>query len=104
MSKRLFLLLSLLGIFVTMMQAADQFTVTNIKGKITFMTAKGQRLPLEVKDIVDKTTIVNIPFHATLELVDRTDNKRYTIKAPGRAPISVLLKDNRNSVENLTRQ
>ena len=104
MKKRLFLILSLMVAFVTMSQAAGQFTVTSIKGKITFLTSKGQRLPLEVNDIVDNTTIINIPFHATLELIDQTDNKRYIIKAPGRAPISVLLKDNRNSVENLTRQ
>ena len=104
MRKRLFLILSLMVAFVTMSQAAGQFTVTSIKGKITFLTSKGQRLPLEVNDIVDNTTIINIPFHATLELIDQTDNKRYIIKAPGRAPISVLLKDNRNSVENLTRQ
>ena len=104
MKKRLFLLLSLSIAFVTMAQAADQLTVTSVKGKISFMTAKGQRLPIEVNDVVDKSTIVNIPFHAILELVDQTDNKKYTIKAPGRAPISVLLKDNRNSVENLTKQ
>lgn len=104
MKKRLFLLLTLIATCVTMIQAADQFTVTSIKGKITFQTAKGQRLPLEVNDIVENSTVVNIPFHAILELVDQTNNKKYTIKAPGRAPISVLLKDNRNSVENLTRQ
>ena len=104
MKKRLFLLLSLSVAFVILAHAADQFTVTNIKGKITFLTSKGQRLPLEVKDIVDKSTVINIPFHATLELVDQATNKKYTIKAPGRAPVSVLLKDSRNSVENLTRQ
>jgi len=104
MKKRLFLILSLAVAFVTIAQAAGQFTVSNIKGKVTFLTNNGQRLPLEVNDIVDNTTIINIPFHATLELIDQTDNKRYAIKAPGRAPISVLLKDNRNSMENLTRQ
>ena len=104
MKKRLFLLLSVTIAFVALAQAAGQFTVTSVKGKITFLTTKGQRLPLEVNDIVDKTTVINIPFHATLELVDQTDNKRYTIKAPGRAPISVLIRDNRNSVESLTRQ
>ena len=104
MKKRLFLLLSLLAAFVFFAHAANQFTVTSIKGKITFLTSKGQRLPLEVKDVVDESTVINIPFHATLELVDQTNNKKYTIKAPGRAPISVLLKDSRNSVENLTRQ
>ena len=104
MKKRLFLLLSMTIAFVALAQAAGQFTVTSVKGKITFLTNKGQRLPLEVNDIVDKTTVVNIPFHAILELVDQTDNKRYIIKAPGRAPISVLLRDNRNSVESLTRQ
>ncbi|MBO4720541.1 MAG: hypothetical protein J5658_11795 [Prevotella sp.] len=104
MKKRLFLILSLAVTFVTIAQAAGQFTVSSIKGKVTFLTNNGQRLPLEVNDIVDNTTIINIPFHATLELIDQTDNKRYTIKAPGRAPISVLLKDNRNSMENLTRQ
>ena len=96
MKKRLFLLLSLSVAFVILAHAADQFTVTNIKGKITFLTSKGQRLPLEVKDIVDKSTVINIPFHATLELVDQATNKKYTIKAPGRAPVSVLLKDSRN--------
>ena len=104
MKKRLFLLLSLSVAFVILAHAADQFTVTNIKGKITFLTSKGQRLPLEVKDIVDKSTVFLFPFHATLELVDQATNKKYTIKAPGRAPVSVLLKDSRNSVENLTRQ
>lgn len=104
MKKRAFLILSLAVAFVTIAQAAGQFTISSIKGKVTFLTNNGQRLPLEVNDIVDNTTIINIPFHATLELIDQTDNKRYTIKAPGRAPISVLLKDNRNSMENLTRQ
>ena len=104
MKKRLFLLLSLTIFFAAMTKAAGQFTVSSIKGKITYLTNKGQRLPLEVNDIVDYTTVINIPFHATLELIDQANNKRFTIKAPGRAPISVLLKDNRNSVENLTKQ
>ena len=104
MKKRVFLILSLAVAFVTIAQAAGQFTVSSIKGKVTFLTNNGQRLPLEVNDIVNNATVINIPFHATLELIDQAVNKRYTIKAPGRAPISVLLKDNRNSMENLTRQ
>lgn len=104
MKKRLFLILSLLAFLVTTVHAAGQFTVISIKGKITFMTSKGQRLPLEVADVIDNTTVINIPFHAVLEIVDQTDNKKYIIKAPGRAPVSVLLKDSRNTVENLTRQ
>ena len=103
MKKRLFLILSLSAFLVMMACAADQFTVTSIKGKITFVTNKGQRLPLEVADVIDNGTVINMPFHAVLELVDQTNNKKYIIKAPGRAPVSVLLKDNRNSVENLTR-
>lgn len=104
MKKRLFLLLSLSVLLVTMAHAADQYTVTSIKGKITFMTNKGQRLPLEVADVIDNSTVINMPFHAVLEIVDKTNNKKYVIKAPGRAPVSVLLKDNRNTVENLTKQ
>ena len=104
MKKRLFLILSLTMAFVALAQAADQLRVTSVKGKVTFLTNNGQRLPLEVNDIVDKTTIINMPFHGVLELLDQSNNKRYTINAPGRAPISALLKDNRNSLENLTQQ
>lgn len=104
MKKRLFLILSLTMAFVALAQAADQLRITSVKGKVTFLTNNGQRLPLEVNDIVDKTTIINMPFHGVLELLDQSNNKRYTINAPGRAPISALLKDNRNSLENLTQQ
>ena len=104
MKKKLFLILSLTIAFVVLAQAADQLRVTSVKGKVTFMTNNGQRLPLEVNDIVDKATIINMPFHGVLELLDQSSNKRYTINAPGRAPISSLLKDNRNSLENLTQQ
>ena len=104
MKKKLFLILSLTIAFVVLAQAADQLRVTSVKGKVTFLTNNGQRLPLEVNDIVDKTTIINMPFHGVLELLDQSNNKRYTINAPGRAPISALLKDNRNSLENLTQQ
>lgn len=104
MKKRLFLILSLVVAFAALAQAADQLRVTSVKGKISYLTNNGQRLPLEVNDIVEKGTIVNIPFHGILELLDQSNNNRYTIKAPGRAPISALLKDNRNSLENLTSQ
>ena len=100
MKKKLFLILSLTIAFVVLAQAADQLRVTSVKGKVTFLTNNGQRLPLEVNDIVDKATIINMPFHGVLELLDQSSNKRYTINAPGRAPISSLLKDNRNSLEN----
>ena len=104
MKKRLFLILSLTMVFVALAQAADDLRVTSVKGKITFMTNNGQRLPLEVNDIVDKSTIINMPFHGVLELLDQSSKKRYTINVPGRAPISALLRDNRNSLENLTQQ
>ena len=104
MKKRLFLILSLVVALAALAQAADQLRVTSVKGKISYLTNNGQRLPLEVNDIVEKGTIVNIPFHGILELLDQSNNNRYTIKAPGRAPISALLKDNRNSLENLTSQ
>lgn len=104
MKKRLFLILSLTIAFVALAQAANQLRVTSVKGKITFMTNNGQRLPLEVNDIVENTTIINMPFHGVLELLDQSSNKKYTINAPGRAPISALLKDNRNSLENLTQR
>ena len=84
-------------------QAATQLTVTVVKGKVTYMTGQGQRLPLEVGDIVDEATVINIPFHGSLEMADRSNDKKYSINAPGRAPVSVLLKDNRNSVEKLTK-
>ena len=104
MKKRSFLILSLTVVFVALAQAADNLRVTSVKGKITFMTNNGQRLPLEVNDIVDKSTIINMPFHGMLELLDQSSKKRYTINVPGRAPISALLRDNRNSLENLTQQ
>jgi hypothetical protein len=46
--------------------------------------------------------VVNIPYDAKLELFDEENHKQYIIKTPGRATISSLLKDNRNSVIALT--
>lgn len=103
MKNRIFLIFCLLAFLTTAAQAVDELTVTEVKGKVTYMTNKGQRLPLEVSDIVDGSTVINIPYHGALVLADRTANKKYSITAPGRAPVSVLLKDTRNTVENLTK-
>lgn len=104
MKNKLLLILSLLAFLVTTGQAADELTVAKVKGKVTYMTNKGQRLPLEINDIVDGTTVINIPFHGELEMIDKAANKKYNINYPGRAPVAVLLKDERNTVENLTKE
>lgn len=102
MKHKIALIIWLSVFCLTIAQASDLLTVTEIKGNVTYITSQGQRLPLEVGDIVDETTVINIPFHGSLEIANQVANKKYNIKAPGRAPVSVLLKDNRNDIADIT--
>ena len=59
---------------------------------------------MELYEKVDMETLINIPYHAKLYLFDEATKKEYTITAPGRATVSVMLRDKRNTVGNLTQQ
>jgi hypothetical protein len=63
---------------------------------------KQKQRVLKLRDQLTPSTVVNIPYDAKLELFDEENHKQYIIKTPGRATISSLLKDNRNSVIALT--
>ena len=47
-------------------------------------------------------TTVNMPYGATLELIDTESRKQYTLRTPGKAKLESMLADRRNSVLKLT--
>ena len=80
---------------------AQRYVVYTMVGKPSLIVKQKQRA-LKLRDKLSPSSVINIPYDAKLELFDEENHKQYIIKTPGRATISSLLKDNRNSVIALT--
>ena len=80
---------------------AQQYVVYTMVGKPVLSLKNGSR-QLKLREKLTPTSIINVPVNAKVELFDEKNRKQYIIKVPGRATIASHIKDNHNSVVDLT--
>lgn len=97
--KRVFLILLCSCSFATLL--AQRYAVYTMVGTPSVITKQGQRA-LKLRDQLTLSSVINIPYDAKVELFDEVNHKQYILKAPGRSSVSEMLKDNRNTIVNLT--
>ena len=94
MKKRIFLIIGALLMLLTG-ASAQQYVVYGVSGKVEVTTAHGKHM-VKLRETLYPETTVNMPYGATLELIDTDSRKQYTLRQPG------MLADRRNSVLKLT--
>lgn len=97
--KRLLFVLLCLCSFTAL--SAQRYIVYTMVGNPSVITKQGQRA-LKLRDQLTLSSVINIPYDAKVELFDEANHKQYILKAPGRSSVSEMLKDNRNTIVNLT--
>jgi len=100
MKKRIFLTLAALLTLLTG-ASAQQYVVYGVSGKVEVTTAHGKHM-VKLRENLYPETTVNMPYGATLELIDTESRKQYTLRTPGKAKLESMLADRRNSVLKLT--
>jgi len=100
MKKRIFLTIAALLMLLTGV-SAQQYVVYGVSGKVEVTTAHGKHMA-KLRETLYPETTVNMPYGATLELIDTDSRKQYTLRQPGKAKLESMLADRRNSVLKLT--
>lgn len=94
------LLLLLMGVNTAYGQTLKVFRVS---GKVELIK-DGKASELKVKDVVNTSSVLNVPYEGIIELLDEKNSQRYTIKTPGKGSVMELSKSAGNSVKELTNQ
>lgn len=80
---------------------AQKYVVYSITGKVE-VVSKGKSRQLKLREQLEHKTVLNLPYQASVELVDGRNNKKYIIKASGQGKVRDMLRDKNTSVINLT--
>ena len=63
-----------------------------------------ERKPLKAWDELSPNTTINIPYDASLDIIDETENKQYHLKTPGRSTVKEFLSNQKNGVKSITQR
>jgi hypothetical protein len=103
MNKRLFMLLfAAIAVFIA--AEAQHYVVYAVSGKPELVMPTGKKAPLKLRENLSASDVINIPYGATLELIDTDSRKQYTLRQPGKGKLESMMADRRNSVLKLTSQ
>jgi len=80
---------------------AQKLVVFAVSGGPQLVTANGSSA-IKAYDKLEMASTVNIPYDASLELLDEANKKHYILKTPGRGKVSVFVGNGKNGVMNLT--
>lgn len=87
--------------FVTNVADAQRYLIYSLKGNVEDVSsAKAKKMRL--RDAVSPATVLNIPVDGCAVLFDEGESCQYTLKTPGRAKVSDMISNRKNSVRNLT--
>jgi len=99
MRKKFFLLILTMLAFLT--ADAQSYVVYAVTGKVELVMPSGKH-PVKIRETLYPSSVVNLPYGATLELLDVDSRKQYTLRTPGKGKLESLMADRRNSVLKLT--
>lgn len=82
---------------------AQKYVVYSVTGKAQVVLPEGKR-DIKLRETLSPSTVINLPYGATLELIDTDSRRQYTLRQPGKAKLESMMADRRNSVLKLTSQ
>lgn len=101
MKQRLFLLIfAALAAFVQA-EAQKSYVVYSVSGKAQLVLPDGKR-DIKLRETLYPSSLINLPYGATLELIDVESRQQYTLRMPGKGKLESMMADRRNSVLKLT--
>ena len=101
--KRLFFTFLLLAVlFVS--AAAQRYVVVSITGKVTVENEGTQKRDLRLRDELTPQSVLNLPFKAQVELLNEQEEKKITLKVPGKSSLAAMFNDRKNTVMDLTKE
>ena len=80
---------------------AQRYMVYSLKGNVEDVSSAKSR-KLRLRDAVSHATVLNIPMGGCVVLFDEGESRQYTLKTPGRAKVSDMIANRKNSVRELT--
>ena len=83
--------------------SAQRLVVFSVTGGTQLVTPNGNTA-IQTYDELTMESTVNIPYDASLELLDEAAEKHYILKTPGRDKISVFVQNKKNGVAKLTKR
>ncbi len=86
---------------VTNVAVGQNYIVYSMKGNVEDVS-KVKARKVRLRDNVLPSTMLNIPAGGCVVLFDEAKDSQYTLKVPGRAKVSEMIGDRKNSVSKLT--
>ena len=81
--------------------SAQRLVVFSVSGGPQLVTTNGNT-SIKAYDELTMESTINIPYDASLELLDETAKKHYVLKTPGRDKISAFVQNKKNGVGELS--
>ena len=81
--------------------AAQRLVVFSVAGGPQLVTSNGNTA-IKAYNELTMESVVNIPYDASLELLDEANSKHYIIKTPGRDKVRAFVSSGKNGVAELT--
>lgn len=94
-------ILLLLSLMLPATLTAQQLVVFSVSGNPQKMEGT-KHLPLKVWDILTPSSTINIPYDASIDLIDKEAGRQYHIKTPGNNRLQSFLDNQKNGVKQLT--
>ena len=87
----------------TVVVCAQKFVVFSVTGNPQLVTSNGNKV-LKAWDTVTPDNTLNIPYDASVRLVDQANKKQYILKTPGSNKVSSLIAQKGNSAIELSQR
>ena len=100
MRQRL-ILLAFLVVGAYLQTVAQNYVVYGVSGKAQVVLPNGKH-DIELRETLYPSSIINLPYGSTLEIIDVDSRRQYTLRQPGKAKLESMMADRRNSVLKLT--
>lgn len=100
MRQRL-ILLAFLVVGAYLQTTAQNYVVYGVSGKAQVVLPNGKH-DIELRETLYPSSIINLPYGSTLEIIDVDSRRQYTLRQPGKAKLESMMADRRNSVLKLT--
>ena len=81
-----------------------QFIVYQVSGKVTTVVGKSKEVPVERKQVLSIKDKLRISGDAFVKLLDRQNQKMYTLRSNGMDIISKLIEQEKEAGKSLTKQ
>ena len=84
--------------------AAQRMIVFSVSGGVQKIENSGERKPLKPWEVLSLESVLNIPYDASVDIIDEGANKQYHLKTPGRTTLKAFFSNQKNGVKDITQR